>query len=79
LKIHKLLLGPPSPLGIIELNFDVAIRDNFSIIVVVGLDFDGSLIFFGNKCLPLCDQDMGEALAAMLARSSDIDLKINTY
>ncbi|GLT71069.1 hypothetical protein SLA2020_431110 [Shorea laevis] len=64
---------PPS-LGILKVNFDVAVRSNFMVAAAVITDHDGCLLSAVARKIPLLDINAGEAKAALLAIETTADL-----
>ena len=50
----------------LEINFDIAIRDSFSVQGIVCCDSSGKILMVVSQISPLCDPTYGEALAAAL-------------
>jgi hypothetical protein len=65
--------SPPS-LGILKVNFDVAVRPNFMVAAAVITDHDGCLLSAVARKIPLLDINAGEAKAALLAIETTADL-----
>jgi hypothetical protein len=72
-------LWTPFAIGSFKINFDTAIRDNFSAQVAVCRDHSGSIISACSQISPSCDPLYGEALAAFLAASLAASLKLNSF
>ena len=65
-------LWSPSPAGSFKVNFDTAIRKQFSVQAAVYRDSKGHIIKALSQISPPCDANYGEALAAQLAVSLDL-------
>jgi hypothetical protein len=69
---------PPSP-GHHKINFDMAIRESFSAQAAVCRDHKGQIIKAISLVSPPCSPNYGEALAAQLAASLAISLKLENF
>jgi hypothetical protein len=69
----------PPAIGSFKINFDTAIRDNFSAQAAVCRDHNGSIISACSQISPSCDPIYGEALAAFLAATLVASLKLNSF
>jgi hypothetical protein len=70
--------SPPSK-GAFKINFDTAIRDQFSAQAAVCRDHFGTIISVRSQISPSCDPTYGEALAAQLAASLATSLKLKNF
>jgi hypothetical protein len=59
--------GFPLPQNCFKLNFDVVIRENFSMLAAACRDSSGSVLYGWTKMGPPCDRNVGEAEAVLLA------------
>jgi hypothetical protein len=55
------------PLNWVKINFDIAIRDSFSVQAVVCCNSEGQIIHMLSQISPSCSPNVGETLAAQLA------------
>jgi hypothetical protein len=69
----------PPAIGSFKINFDTAIRDNFSAQAAVCRDHSSSIISACSQISPSCDPIYGEALAALLAATLAASLKLNFF
>jgi ribonuclease HI len=60
-------------------NFDTAIRDNFSAQAAVCRNSKGNIIKAISQINPPCDPNYGEALAAQLAASLAASMKLKNF
>ena len=69
----------PPALNWIKIDFDIAIRDNFSAQAAVCRSSDGTIIHMASLISPPCSPNMGEALAAQLAISVACSLNLDQF
>jgi hypothetical protein len=69
----------PPPAGSFKINFDIAIMEQFSSQATVCKDSKGHIIKTISRINPPCDANYGEALAAQLATSLTMSLKLNNF
>jgi hypothetical protein len=69
----------PPAVGHFKINFDTAIKGNFSAQAAVCRDSDGKIIKAISQISPPCDPTFGEALAALLAASLAVSLKLKSF
>jgi hypothetical protein len=69
----------PPPAGSYKINFDTAIRQQFSSQAAVCRDSNGLIIKAISQINPTCDSNYGEALAAQLAASLAVSLKLENF
>jgi hypothetical protein len=67
--------SPPAK-GSFKINFDTAIKGNFSAQAAVCRDSNGKIIKAISQISPPCDPNFGEALAALLAASLAVSLQL---
>lgn len=68
LEFHPTPIHPSLvPSLIINLNFDVAIRDNFSIYATIGSNYEGSVIFASTMVSPLL-LDVERSIGSFVSR-----------
>jgi hypothetical protein len=70
--------SPPSK-GAFKINFDTAIRGQYSAQVAVCRDHSSTIISACSQISPSCDPTYGEALAALLAASLATSLKLKQF
>lgn len=64
----------PPPEGIIKINFDTAIREEFSSVAAIGRDWKGKTVFACAEIDPPVDPNVGETYAAQLGVKKALDL-----
>jgi hypothetical protein len=69
----------PPAIGSFKINFDTAIKDNFSAQAAVCRDHNGSIISACSQISPSCDPIYGEALVAFLVATLVASLKLNSF
>jgi hypothetical protein len=74
----KEIWSPPSA-GSFKINFDTAIRENFSVQAAVCRDSKGKIVKAISQTNPPCDPNFGEALAARLAASLAASLQLQNF
>jgi hypothetical protein len=72
-------LWSPPPEGTFKVNFDTAIRKQFSVQAAVCRDSKGQITKALSQISPPCDANYGEALAAQLAASLAVSLGLKTF
>jgi hypothetical protein len=70
--------SPPAK-GSFKINFDTAIRDNFSAQTAVCRDSNEKIIKAISHISPPCDSNFGEALAALLVASLVVSLQLKKF
>jgi hypothetical protein len=70
--------SPPSA-GSFKINFDTAIRENFSVQAAVCRNSKGKIVKAISQTNPPCDPNFGEALAARLAASLAASLQLQNF
>jgi hypothetical protein len=69
--------SPPPFHFFTKLDFDVAIRESFSICAVVDSNHEGSILLANSLIGPPCEPDIEEATAAFLAVQNAKELKLD--
>jgi hypothetical protein len=69
----------PPPTGSFKVNFDTAIRDQFSAQAVVYRNSKGNIIKAISQINPPCDPNYGEALVAQLATSLATSMNLKNF
>jgi hypothetical protein len=69
----------PPPPSIFKINFDTSIRDSFSLQAAVCRNHNGQIIQQVTQVSQPCHPNMGESLAARLAVSLAISLRLNHF
>jgi hypothetical protein len=69
----------PPQAGHFKINFDIAIRDHFSVQAVVCRDCNGSILKAISQVSPPCTPNYGEAQGALLAASLAASLHLTNF
>jgi hypothetical protein len=72
-------LASPPPTGSFKVNFDNAIRKQFSVQETICRDSQGHILKAISQISPPCKANFGEALAAQLAASLAVSLDLKTF